>query len=78
MTDRYTELLIDVDVEMMFHCGKIESFRISNIPCTWVWYESSRDAAEYWAALDHISENYVFDWFTVKSWSGSPIKKGEH
>ena len=77
MTDRCTELLIDADVEMMFHCGKIESLRISNIPCTWMWDETSRDAAEYWAALDHISENYMFDWFTVKSWSGSPVKKGE-
>ena len=76
--DRQTEIMVDADVEMMFHCGKIESFRINNIPCTWVWDDTSRDAAEYWAALDHISENYMFDWFTVKSWSGSPVKKGEH
>jgi len=73
--DRYTNILVDADVEMMFHCGEIEKLRICNIPCVWVWDESSREAAEYWAALDHISENYTFDWMSVKSWSGSPVKE---
>ena len=72
--DRYTNILVDADVEMMFHCGEIEKFRICNIPCVWVWDESSREAAEYWAALDHINENYTYDWMSVKSWSGSPVK----
>ena len=77
MTNRQTDLLIDVDVEMMFHCGKIENFRLGNIPCVWEWDETSREAAEYWAAFDHIGDNYNFDWMSIKSWSSSPVKKGE-
>ena len=38
--DRYTNILVDADVEMMFHCGEIEKFRIYNIPCVWVWDEN--------------------------------------
>ena len=47
--DRYTNILVDADVEMMYHCGEIENFRIENIPSLWVWDETSREAAEYWA-----------------------------
>ena len=49
--DRYTNIVVEADVEMMFHCGKIESFRIT-----------------------HVGANYNFDWMSIKSWSGSPIK----
>lgn len=73
---RETKLLISVDIEMMFASGNVESFRLSDIPCTWVWDEISREAAEYWAAFDHIGDNYKFDWFTIKSWTGSPVKEG--
>ena len=73
MTDRCTKLLIDVDVEMMFYCGKVETFHLGNIPCVWTWDEMSREAAEYWAAFDHIGDNYNFDWMSIKSWSSSPI-----
>ena len=73
---RETKLMISVDIEMMFASGKVESFRLSDIPCTWVWDEMSREAAEYWAAFDHIGDNYTFDWFTIKSWTGSPVKEG--
>ena len=75
MTNRCTNLLIDVDVEMMFASGNTESFRLGSIPCTWVWDEMSREAAEYWAAFDHIGNNYTFDWMSIKSWSGSPVKE---
>lgn len=78
MTNRCTNLLIDVDVEMMFASGKVESFRLSNIPCTWMWDETSREAAEYWAAFDHLGDNYTFEWMSIKSWSSSPVKKGEY
>ena len=72
--DRYTNIVVDADVEMMFHCGKIESFRITGIPCLWIWDELTRDAAEYWSVWDHVGANYNFDWMSIKSWSGSPIK----
>ena len=77
MTNRQTDLLIDVDFEMMFRCGEVEGFRLGNIPCVWKWDEMSREAAEYWAAFDHIRDNYDFDWMSIKSWSSSPVKKGE-
>ena len=75
MTNRCTDLLIDVDVEMMLPSGKVEAFRLGNIPCVWTWDEMSREAAEYWAAFDHIGDNYDFDWMSIKSWSGSPVKE---
>ena len=75
MTNRCTDLLIDVDVEMMLHSGNVETFRLGNIPCVWKWDEMSREAAEYWAAFDHIGDNYDFDWMSIKSWSGSPVKE---
>ena len=71
--DRYTDLMVDVDVKMMFRCGKVETFRLGNIPCVWTWDEGSREAAEYWAAYDHIVYNYIFDWMSIKSWSSSPV-----
>ena len=77
MTSRQTDLLVDVDVEMMFHCGKVETFRLGNIPCVWEWDEMSREAAEYWSAFDHIGDNYNFTAMSIKSWSSSPVKKGE-
>jgi hypothetical protein len=74
--DRYTHIMVDADVEMMTpDFGKIEKFRISNIPCVWVWDESSREAAERMAVLNYIGNRYDFDWVEVESWSGSPVKK---
>ena len=75
--DRYTNILVDADVEMMYHCGEIENFRIENIPCLWVWDETSREAAEYWAVWDYVGANFNFDWMSVKSWSGSPVENKE-
>ena len=73
--DRYTNILVDADVEMMLpDFGRIEKFRMCDIPCVWVWDESSREAAERMAVLNYIGENYIFDWVVIKSWSGSPVK----
>ena len=74
--DRYTNILVDADVEMMFHHGKPEptKIRIKDIPCLWVWDETSREAAEYWAIWDYVGATFTFDWMSVKSWSGSPVK----
>ena len=73
----YTNIEVSVDVEMMFASGEVHSVRLSGIPCKWVWGETSRDAAEYWAALEHISDNYKFEWMSIKSWVGSPVKDKE-
>lgn len=75
--ERQTEIMVSVDIEMMFASGKVESFKLSHIPCTWIWDETSREAAEYWAALDHVSDNYTYDWMSIKSWVGSPVKEKE-
>ena len=73
----YTNIEVSVDVEMMFASGEVHSFRLAGIPCKWVWGETSREAAEYWAAFEHISDNYKFDWMSIKSWVGSPVKDKE-
>ena len=77
LMERQTEIMVSVDIEMMFASGKVESFRLSDIPCTLIWDEMSREAAEYWAALDHVSDNYTYDWMSIKSWVGSPVKEKE-
>jgi len=71
---RYTEIMVEADVEMMYHCGEIETLNIRGIPCLWSWDETSRDAAEYWAIWDHVGAYYTFDWMSIKSWTGSPVK----
>ena len=71
--ERETELLVSADVEIMFASGKVHSFRLSDIPCTWTWDEMSRTACEYWAAFDYIGNTWHnYDWFSIKSWTGSP------
>ena len=74
---RQTERMVEADVEMMLTSGKVERFRLADIPCTWLWDDTSREAAEYWAALDHVSDNYTYDWVSIKSWVGSPVKEKE-
>jgi len=70
-----TNIEVSADIEMMFASGNTENFRLSGIPCQWVWLEMSREAAEYWAVFDHVSNNYKFDWMSIKSWTGSPVKE---
>ena len=73
-----TDIMVEADVELMLADGKVERFRLPDIPCTWVWNETSRESAEYWAALDHVSSNYTYDWMAIKSWVGSPVKENKH
>lgn len=75
--DRYTNILVDADVEIMFYHSNVEptKIRIKDIPCLWVWDETSREAAEYWAVWDYVGSEYTFDWMSIKSWSGSPVKE---
>tara|TARA_R110000737_G_scaffold100895_4_gene134771 strand:- start:322 stop:579 length:258 start_codon:yes stop_codon:yes gene_type:complete len=73
--NRYTEIMVEADVEMMYHCGEIHNFTIKDISCLWSWDETSREAAEYWAVWDYVGAHYNFDWMSIKSWTGSPVKK---
>lgn len=75
--ERKTELLVSADIEMMFSTGNSYSFRLSDIPCTWEWDEMSRAACEYWAAFEYVSNTWQnWDWFSIKSWTGS-LAKGD-
>ena len=74
---RETHITIEAQVELQFSNGNVSHMTIENIPCLWRWDETSRDCAEYWAALDHVSDNYDFDWMTIRSWTGSPKKEGK-
>ncbi len=75
--DRRTQITVEADVEIMYLNGYVDEKRITGIPCTWVWDEMSREAAEYWAVWEHVGANYTFEWMSIKSWVGSPVKKGE-
>lgn len=75
MEIRETHLLVSADVEMMFSNGHVENFQVSDITCVWKWDETSRETAEYWAAFDYIAKHWTFDWFSIKSWTGSLVKK---
>ena len=54
--DRYTHIMVDADVEIMFHHGKPKptKIRIKDIPCLWVWDETSREAANRLSDLRSI------------------------
>ena len=72
---RKTDLLVSSDIIIRIReTGEEQELRVDNIPCTWEWDESSRDAAEYWAVADWISNTFGnnIDWFSIKCWSGSP------
>ena len=75
--DRYTLIMVEADVEIMYLNGYVDKITISDIPCRWLWDEMSREAAEYWAVWEYIGANYTFDWMSIKSWVGSPVKKTE-
>ena len=72
---RETKILVEAQVELMFDNGNVSHFTIENIPCLWLWDETSRECAEYWSALDYVTDNFEFDWMSIKSWSGSPVKE---
>lgn len=73
--DRKTNILVDADIIIrMRETGEEQNLTVDSIPCTWEWDESSRDAAEYWAVADWITDTFGnnIDWFSIKGWSGTP------
>lgn len=72
---RETKILVEAQVELMFDNGNVSHFTIENIPCLWLWDETSRECAEYRATWNYVTDNFEFDWMSIKSWSGSPIKE---
>lgn len=73
-----TEIMVDTDIVIRIReTGEEQHLTAEGIPCTWVWSDGSRDAAEYWAVADWIANTFGnnIDWFSIKCWTGTP-KKG--
>ena len=72
--ERETKITVSAQVEMQFANGNVSHMTIDNIPCVWLWDETNRENAEYWAVLDYVADHFKYDWVSVKSWTGSPRK----
>jgi hypothetical protein len=76
--DRETRIDVDADVIIRHReTAKEESLTVRGIECVWHWDDISRDAAEYWAVADYLAHTFGnnIDWFSIKSWTGSPRKE---
>ena len=80
--DRETRIFVDADVIIRHReTAKEESLTVKGIECAWHWDDLSGDAAEYWAVY-YAAAGYLaytfgnsIDWFSIKSWTGSPHKE---
>lgn len=73
-----TEILVDADIVIRIReTGEEQHLKAEGIPCTWVWNDGSRDAAEYWAVADWITDTFGnnIDWFSIKCWTGNSKKE---
>ena len=76
--DRQTRIAVEADVIIRHReTAREEALTLRGIERVWHWDDSSRDAAEYWAVADSITQTFGnnIDWFTIKSWTGSPMKE---
>ena len=72
-----TALFLEADVIIRLReTGEEHKLTVRDLPCTWVWGEGSRCAAEYWAVCDWIVLTFGnrVDWFSVVCVVGSPVK----
>ena len=75
--ERETRLFVDAEFVIRHReTAKEESMTVKGIECVWHWDDGTRDAAEYWAVIDWVSNTFGnnIDWFSIKSWTGSPKK----
>lgn len=63
--------LVSAEVEVSYE-GESLIVELVDIPCLWEWSEVSREEAMYWSVADAVDKEYVYDWFSVISFSGSP------
>ena len=71
-----TQISIEAEISVKTDDGVIHRLNVDNIPCTWVWDDGSRVAAEYWAVCDWIINTFGgIKWFTIHCVTGSPIKE---
>tara|TARA_R110000764_G_scaffold132281_2_gene220116 strand:+ start:507 stop:746 length:240 start_codon:yes stop_codon:yes gene_type:complete len=76
--DRETRIHVDADVIIRNkETTKEENISVNGIECVWHWDDGSRDAAEYWAVIDWVSNTFGnnIDCFSIKSWTSSPKKE---
>tara|TARA_R110002167_G_scaffold303262_1_gene507540 strand:- start:264 stop:566 length:303 start_codon:yes stop_codon:yes gene_type:complete len=76
--ERETRLFVDAEFVIRHReTAKEESMTVKGIECVWHWDDGTRDAAEYWAVIDWVSNTFGnnIDWFSIKSWTGSPKKE---
>jgi hypothetical protein len=73
-----TNLVIEADIAIRIReTGEEQKLTVRDLPCTWVWAEGSRDAAEYWAVSDWIAKTFGnnIDWFNVICIVSSSVKE---
>lgn len=73
-----TDILVNAEIVIRTReTGEEQALEVCDVPCTWVWEDGSRDAAEYWAVCDWIAETFGhnIDWFSIKCWTGTPKKE---
>jgi len=71
-TERKSNHIIKAYVELQHPSGKIEDVVISGIPCVWDWDTNTREAAELWAVMDYVANNFAVDGFSASSYDSSP------
>ena len=63
---------IEAQVELTHISGNIEDVVISGIPCVWDWDTNTREAAELWAIVDYVADNFIFSRFYIVCYHSSP------
>ena len=55
---RSSKHTLDAEVEFTLRDGERRWLYVQDIPCVWQWDVLSREAAELWAVIEYISENF--------------------
>jgi hypothetical protein len=71
MTYRISKHLVDAQVLITTDDGQENIVEIKGIPCYWSWEDSTRTAAELWAVIDYVSDNFTFSTFSVLSFTST-------
>tara|TARA_R110000868_G_scaffold382108_1_gene648609 strand:- start:559 stop:819 length:261 start_codon:yes stop_codon:yes gene_type:complete len=50
---------LDAEVEFTLRDGERHKLYIQEIPCVWQWDVLSREAAELWAVIEYVAENFT-------------------
>ena len=69
-----SEHTVEATVDVVTKDGQEHTVTIMGIPVVWEWEVMSREAAEFWAILDYISDHFQFASFSVKCYSSSAAK----